>query len=86
MDKDRAAGDRYIGGRLTVVGAALAARPLAHGADLTVIVKINVTAFEQETKAGKFVTGDGAHQGERFETSMSWENGAWRVVKLGLDQ
>lgn len=85
IDKDRRAGDRYIGGRTTVRSSRVLAHPVASGAQITVSVVVDVQAFEQMAHGGKPVTAEGAHHGETFEVSLRGVSSGWQVVKLGLN-
>jgi hypothetical protein len=81
FDADRKAGDHYIGGRSTIV----AARPGDRGAS-SQIVTINSTSFEKTTKNGKFITGDQAYTGQRFEVDLSWQQSRWSVLEVVVVQ
>ena len=80
MDKARASGHRYVGGRITTTGVTQSSKPTAPHAETSVLVRFNINAFEELTHDGEGVSADPAHTGEQFEVSLTWVSQSWRVV------
>jgi hypothetical protein len=81
-ERARRAGHHYIGGRMSITGVRLSATALARSAEYTAVVTFDITSFEEVTRSGAFVIGDGAHRDYSFEVSMSWRAGSWTVIDL----
>jgi hypothetical protein len=82
LDADRKAGHTYIGGRFTIIRVTAG----ASGATVSDVVTINGTSFEELDRAGKFVMGEPAHRGLRWDVDLRWHSGRWSVHELLVEQ
>jgi hypothetical protein len=81
LDKDRAAGRRYLGGRLAIIESSPVARGWQHGE----VVAANGTAFEVVTRSGKPVSAEPAHPHLRYTVTLEWANDHWLVEELAVN-
>lgn len=86
IDKARASGHVYIGGRFGVISARLAPKPNVANAAFTGLVQFDATAFEELDRQHKVVSSQAAHDGYTFEVSMSWTGTRWTVVDVAADR
>lgn len=77
IDKDRRAGDRYIGGRLTI-------RTATAKSASSINVTVDGTSREVVTKTGKFISGDPAHPNLTYSLTVKWSPNAWVVDNLAV--
>jgi hypothetical protein len=77
--------DHYIGGRIMTQDSTVSGRPLAPRTDVTVISRFDILSIEKIDSSGHVLAADGAHSGERFETSLVWRADSWTVGQLGVD-
>jgi hypothetical protein len=77
IDKDRRAGVHYIGGRTSILSAAISS-------DFKVIVTVDITSFEKKSASEKFLTGEEAHSKLPFVVHLRWLRSSWQVVALAV--
>jgi hypothetical protein len=79
IEKARALGHRYIGGRFTVRSASPGA---SSGTDARATVLLDITGFQEVDQKDGFVRGQAPQRGLRFAVDLKWEAGGWSVSEM----